>query len=606
MSNINCANNRFLNQPVTQVSSNYTVSQLNDFIIEVTSTLSVVTITLPTPLPTGNVGKTYIIKDTSGAAQSNNIVITPASGFIDGAALAKISSNYGTIQVFCDGTNYYSFGSSNAGSFIVNERVFTSNGTYTPTAGMLYCEVEILGGGGGGGGSQSTTATTIALPGGGAGEYAFGVFSAATIGTSQSVTIGAGGSGIAGASGGNGGTTSLGSIMTANGGIGGITSSSSSSSFSFGGTLGGTGGVGGNYRTPGAPGDGATGQFGVFQIGGNGGSSQYGAGGISPAPSTSGAGQPGLGYGAGGGGVSIFSTAPTAGGAGSPGVVFITEYISTSSTSLPVASLAQASWNRQSFTFFTPGSTAVQTSFGSDPGTTPSNAGSRIDLSSLTLNYSNAITIAQFQVTITQAGIYQIIGNMAPLLPSGIINAVIQCVKNGTTVLAMGVCQILSPNPQLDSASFVVNGSFAIGDTIDFRVNTAQSSGFTFWALDFAITQIPSSVIVPITNWNPVSGTSQILSPNSNYYTQNSSLTTLTLPLASSVGTTIQIAGGGAGGWLLTQNTGQLINFGNQVTTTGTGGSIASMNQYDGITLLCSVANLQWIVLGSAGNLVVT
>ena len=84
-------------------------------------------------------------------------------------------------------------------------QVFTGTGTYTPTTGMLYCQVICLGGGGAGGGAASTGATTTAEGGGGgSGEYAVGVFSASTIGASQSVTIGAGGT--AGTAGNNAGT----------------------------------------------------------------------------------------------------------------------------------------------------------------------------------------------------------------------------------------------------------------------------------------------------------------------------------------------------------------------------------------------------------------
>jgi len=604
MPNINSSNNRFINQPVTQTAASYIVSQINDFIIEVTSTSSIVTITLPSPSATGNIGKAYIVKDTSGAAQSNNIFITSASGLIDGAATAKISSNYGSLQVFCDGTNYYSFGSNNSGSFIVNEKVFTSSGTYTPTAGMLYCEVQMVGGGGGGGGTAATGVGQWAAGGGaGAGEHAVGVFSAATIGASQTVTIGAGGVGSAASTGGAGGNTSLGALMSANGGGGGVFGPSSVGT-TVGGTLGGTGGTGGNYRSPGVPGGGGSALIASSVLRpGFGGSSPLGAGGVENAGPAAGAS--GLGYGSGGSGASqIASAGALAGGAGSAGAIFITEYIATSAASLPVVALAKASWNRQSSTLFTPGATVVQTGFGSDPGSVPSNSGSRLDLSSLTQNEGSGLTISQFQVTITQGGTYQIIGNAAMEITTVAQNGVIQCVKNGSTVLAMGAAQTQTQSA-IETGSFVVTAEFAIGDTIDFRFNNAQSAGFTFWAISVSITQLPSSTIVPVTTWNPVAGTTQLMSPNSNYYPQSSSLTTFTLPVAAAAGTTMQIAGGGAGGWIVAQNAGQTINFGNQTTTTGTGGSIASQNRYDGIGVLCLVASTQWVVTSATGNLIV-
>src|ERR1043165_5073819 len=71
-------------------------------------------------------------------------------------------------------------------------RVFTSSGTYTPTAGMAFADVEAMGGGGAGGGAVATTSPNVAGgSGGAAGGYARKLFSAATIGASQTGTIGA-------------------------------------------------------------------------------------------------------------------------------------------------------------------------------------------------------------------------------------------------------------------------------------------------------------------------------------------------------------------------------------------------------------------------------
>ena len=94
---------------MVQTAANYT-ALATDVIIEVTNTSAARTITLPAPsaaAATSNVGKFYIIKDTSGGAGTNSITITPASGTIDGAANTSIQTNYGTLQVFSDGTNYY-------------------------------------------------------------------------------------------------------------------------------------------------------------------------------------------------------------------------------------------------------------------------------------------------------------------------------------------------------------------------------------------------------------------------------------------------------------------------------------------------------------------
>ena len=94
-----------------------------------------------------------------------------------------------------DGTNWASTAPAGGSGFsTINIQTFTASDTYTPTASMKYAIVEICGGGGGSGGCLATGVTTYgASAGGGGGEYARGVFSAATISTSQTVTIGAGG-----------------------------------------------------------------------------------------------------------------------------------------------------------------------------------------------------------------------------------------------------------------------------------------------------------------------------------------------------------------------------------------------------------------------------
>jgi hypothetical protein len=216
---------------------------------------------------------------------------------------------------------------SGLGAFTsINIQTFIATGTYTPTAGMLYCQIECIGGGAAGGGSDGTGGLVAAGSGGGAGEYSVGIFSAATIGASKAVTIGAGGTGVSGAAGNNGGNTSVDALISSNGGIGGTTGSNAASVLVQGG-LGGTGGSGGNYRTPGQAGQsGYASLSGGASLGGAGGNSQVGAGGIGIASAAS-AGANGLGHGSGGSGSVSFGSGPQTGGNGASGIVIVTEYI---------------------------------------------------------------------------------------------------------------------------------------------------------------------------------------------------------------------------------------------------------------------------------------
>ena len=112
-----------------------------------------------------------------------------------------------------------------------------------------------------------------------------------------------------------------------------------------------------------------------------------------------------------------------------------------------------------------------------------------------------------------------------------------------------------------------------------------------------------ADITVPSIVWTEVTGTSQSMAVNSGYILNNGSLVTATLPSSATLGSMIEIAGKGAGGWKVAQNASQIIHFGNVVTTTGTGGYLASTDSSDCIRLLCIIANTTWVVLSSIGNL---
>lgn len=82
-------------------------------------------------------------------------------------------------------------------------------------------------------------------------------------------------------------------------------------------------------------------------------------------------------------------------------------------------------------------------------------------------------------------------------------------------------------------------------------------------------------------------------------------LLTLTLPATSVVGKTVRVAGMNAGLWKIAQAANQYIKFGNQNTTTGTGGSLASVATYDAVELVCIETNVGWVVVSSIGNITV-
>jgi hypothetical protein len=207
-------------------------------------------------------------------------------------------------------------------------QVFTASGTYTPSSGMLYCIAFLVGGGGGSGGTAQVTGSDWAISGGGgAGGYALKTISAATIGASQVVTVGAGGTaGAAGANaGGVGGTTSLGSICSATGGQGGAAGVNGTSGLNVNGSAGGSGSSGDINIDGGHSGRAISLQSSNIIYGSYGGASHLSG---SKIPTSNTTGVAGLNYGGGAPGLLFDTTsvAANAGGAGAPGIVVVIEY----------------------------------------------------------------------------------------------------------------------------------------------------------------------------------------------------------------------------------------------------------------------------------------
>jgi len=283
---------------------------------------------------------TYL-KTTALSNISNTAPTIPAGAPLAGQAWIDTNSSsttawytkvYDGAQWVTTGTinpTTHTFTASGVGSSgAVNIVTFTSTGTYTPSSGMTKCVIECWGGGGGGAGAGGSSSPG---GGGGAGGYSQTLSTSASVGSSQTVTIGA--AGTAGAAtptaGGNGGSTSVGSLCVANGGsgcttgfgnvgAGAVTTSTVGNIL----TLNGQSGFSGAYPF-------FNGVTNYWIQGGRGGSTIVGNGGVSPVvsyPSTQDGGAA-QGYGSGGGGATNGQSGTArAGGAGAGGLVRITEY----------------------------------------------------------------------------------------------------------------------------------------------------------------------------------------------------------------------------------------------------------------------------------------
>lgn len=198
-----------------------------------------------------------------------------------------------------------------------NRQAFTSNGTFTPAAGVTRVYVREWAGGGGGGGVSNVSGACGS--GGGAGAKWEG-FVDVTPGVGCAVTVGTGGTAGAntGGNGGNGGNSSFAGASatpTAGGGTGGLGGTSQANrAGGAGGTS--TGGI------PGGPGGDEFGRSGIPSQAGKGGDAPGGGtGGQAPAANYQSAGFAGNFPGGGGSGASSINAGAAAGGAGAPGLV---------------------------------------------------------------------------------------------------------------------------------------------------------------------------------------------------------------------------------------------------------------------------------------------
>jgi len=99
-----------------------------------------------------------------------------------------------------------------------------------------------------------------------------------------------------------------------------------------------------------------------------------------------------------------------------------------------------------------------------------------------------------------------------------------------------------------------------------------------------------------------ISGTSQVGAVNTIYIPHNAALTTISLPATATAGALFSIVGEGAGGWRISQNTGQIIVAVGATTTSGSSGSISSTNANCTVTLRYTNTN-KWTISASQGTL---
>lgn len=230
-------------------------------------------------------------------------------GTVQGTSGHGVRDNAGTMEYKDDGGSWTAFSAGGGGNLAsTTVQSFTASGTWTKPAGLVYAIVEVQGAGGDGAAGSSTGGG-----GGGSGGYTKGLFVAAELGATETVTVGTAGIGS--------GSTTFGSLLT--GGNGGDAST----------VTGGTAGSasGGFLNIAGQAGQSVNGG-GAYNGGGDGGSSIWGLRGgggrwyQSGTGCNNGQGAGGYGAGGGGGGTANDGSPGCSAGGGSAGIIIVHEY----------------------------------------------------------------------------------------------------------------------------------------------------------------------------------------------------------------------------------------------------------------------------------------
>jgi hypothetical protein len=177
---------------------------------------------------------------------------------------------------------------------------------------------------------------------------------------------------------------------------------------------------------------------------------------------------------------------------------------------------------------------------------------------------------------------------------------------SGTTTTVVGIVSINgsgSANTNIGSGSY--SGTVNIGNGSG---TTNIATGNSSTAVNIGNTSTPSLTVINgkyRLSTTDVTGGSQTLATGGRYWSDSSSLTTFTLPASPTQGDRFEIYGIGSGGWKVAQNASQFINFGTATTTAGTGGSLASNNQYDSVVII-AYSTTNFVAYPLIGNITVT
>lgn len=145
----------------------------------------------------------------------------------------------------------------------------------------------------------------------------------------------------------------------------------------------------------------------------------------------------------------------------------------------------------------------------------------------------------------------------------------------------------------------------ASADNVVGVVAGATTSGYVLMA-NGALTAPSFQALPPSFSWSIKTTDLNPMVVDNGYIANKAGLLTFTLPATCAVGKTMRVTGMNTDvGWRIAQNANQIIHFNTATTTTGVAGYLESTKMHDSVELVCCVADLEFIVVSSTGNITV-
>ena len=158
-------------------------------------------------------------------------------------------------------------------------------------------------------------------------------------------------------------------------------------------------------------------------------------------------------------------------------------------------------------------------------------------------------------------------------------------------------------------ATSITAGAITLVDMANLAANSiiGNNTGSPATPIALTVAQVQSMLSIGPPLWVNQTTASVTISPNTNYVINaGASLVTLTIPVTFPFGATFGIVGLSSGGWQVAQSAGQSIVAGNDTTTVGATGFLASTLATDNISAVCTSANTTFSVYPAPfGNITV-